>query len=70
MSRHASFATILVAVTALVSGCVPGLAAELAVGCAAVKAALGQQLLQLEPLGAGQFALLPRPRLHEGLSAA
>ncbi|BAX92011.1 alpha/beta hydrolase [Mycobacterium shigaense] len=28
MSRHATFATILVAVTALVSGCVPGLAAD------------------------------------------
>src|ERR1700731_4378160 len=41
----------------------PGLAAELAVGSAAVKTALRQELLQFQPFR-------PRPRLHERRAAA
>src|SRR6266851_10363168 len=48
----------------------PGLAAKLTVRRTAVKTALGQQLLQFQPLGPRQFALLPRPGLHEGRTAA
>src|SRR6267378_8342702 len=48
----------------------PGLPAELAVGGAAVEAALDQKLLQFQPLGARQHPFLPRPRLHERRPAA
>src|SRR5205823_9024010 len=46
------------------------LAAELAVGGAAIEAALRQQLLQLQPLGARQLPFLARPGLHERRAAA
>ena len=38
-------------------------------GCP-IEAALRQQLLQFQPLGARQFPLLPRPGLHERRAAA
>src|SRR5690349_8029638 len=47
---------------------VPGLPAELAVRGAKVEAAVGEKLLQFQPLGPRQFPLLARPALHEGLS--
>src|SRR5690242_11543882 len=47
----------------------PGLPTELAVRGAAVKSAVGQKLLQFQPLRPRQFALLARPGLHEGLAA-
>ena len=46
-----------------------GLAAELAIRGAAIKTALGQKLLQLQPFGLRQFAFLARPGLHKGLTA-
>src|SRR6476661_5439344 len=46
------------------------LAAELAVRNTTVEAALGQELLQFQPLGARQFAFPARPGLHEGRPAA
>ena len=48
----------------------PGFAAELAIRGALVEAALGQELLQLQPFGPRQLALLPRPGLDERRPAA
>src|SRR5216684_8008191 len=48
----------------------PGLSTELAIGGTLIEAALGQKLLQFQPLGARQHPLLAGPGLYERRAAA
>src|SRR5260370_38020527 len=48
----------------------PGLSTELAIGGTLIEAALGQKLLQFQPLGARQHPLLPVPGLYQRRAAA